>query len=32
MTDTAEGENAKGCSWYKILITLKNGKTRLATH
>ena len=31
MTDIA-GENAKGCSWSKILITLKNGKTRLATH
>jgi len=31
MTDIA-GEHAKGCSWYKILITLKNGKTRLATH
>jgi len=32
MTDTAEGENAKGCSWYTTLKTLKVGKTRLATH
>jgi len=30
MTDIAEGENAKGCSWYKTLKTLKGGKTRLA--
>ena len=31
MTDTAEWEIAKGCSRYKILIRLKNGKIRLAT-
>jgi len=31
MTDIA-GDNAKGCSWYKILITLKIGKITLATH
>ena len=30
MTDIAEGENAKGCSWYKTLKALKGGKTRLA--
>jgi len=32
MTDIAEGENAKGCSWHKTWKTLKVGKTRLATH
>jgi len=32
MTDKAQGENAKRCSWYKTLKTLKVGKTRLATH
>jgi len=32
MTDIAEGENAKGCSWYKTWKTLIVGKTRLATH
>jgi len=32
MTDIAEGENAKGCSWYEIWKTLKVGKTRLAKH
>ena len=32
ITEIAEGENAKGCSWYTTLKTLKAGKTRLATH
>ena len=32
MTDIAEGENAKRCSWYTTLKRLKGGKTRLATH
>jgi len=32
ITDIAEGENVKGCSWYTTLKTLKVGKTRLATH
>jgi len=32
MTDIAEGENAKGCSWYTTLKRLKVGKTRLAKH
>ena len=32
ITDVAEGENAKGCSWCTTLKTLKVGKTRLATH
>ena len=31
MTYVAEGKNAKECSWYKSLKTLKVGKTRLAT-
>jgi len=32
MTDIAEGENAKGCSLYTTLKTLKVWKTRLAAH
>jgi len=32
MTDRAEGENAKGCSWYTSLKTLEVGKARLAIH
>ena len=32
MTEIAERENAKGCSWYTTLKTLKDGATRLATH
>jgi len=32
MTDIAEGKNAKGCSWFTTLKTLKVGKTRLAKH
>jgi len=32
MTDIAEEENSKRCSWYTTLKSLKVGKTGLATH